>query len=204
MRIIGLITSLLYPLTFPLLKTGHKLYFFKSNFKQNLGNLAPYRKIKRKTVPKNIKYEIVTKEELLSLAMFIKSDVKRVKEFIKMGNIYFQAKISKHSIAVVVVSKFWKDICPDQYWIMGLYVEPEHRLKGVAENLIKKTISELKNKKFKKVYITVFETNTPALNLYKKIGFKPVYNQEITDKIDKYYKETDANSPKSLIFRLKL
>jgi ribosomal protein S18 acetylase RimI-like enzyme len=204
MKKFGFLTALLYPLTFPVINTSVKILSFKNNFKHNLDSFTLYRKIKRIKAPETIKYEIVSDDKLSSFVKFYKSDVKSIKESIKMGNIYFQAKISNQTIAAVVVSEFWKDICPDKYWIMGLYVKPEYRGRGIGENLIRITISEMENKSLDKVYINVFENNIPALKLYKKMGFKPYNNNKIADKIDNYYYETDPNSPKSLIFSLKL
>lgn len=56
--------------------------------------------------------------------------------------------------------------------IITLDVHPEHRRKGLGENLLKYAISLIKLKGYNKVYLEVDKENYPALKLYKKLKFK--------------------------------
>ena len=57
--------------------------------------------------------------------------------------------------------------------VNGLYVKKESRNLGVATLLVKSLVSSLKqNNSIKCVYLSVNECNGPAINLYKKFGFK--------------------------------
>lgn len=56
--------------------------------------------------------------------------------------------------------------------IITLDVHPDHRRKGLGENLLNYSISLIKKKGYKKVYLEVDKNNFPALKLYKKLNFK--------------------------------
>lgn len=56
--------------------------------------------------------------------------------------------------------------------IVTLDVHPDHRRKGLGENLLNYAISLIKKKGHKKVYLEVDKDNYPALKLYKKLNFK--------------------------------
>jgi ribosomal protein S18 acetylase RimI-like enzyme len=52
--------------------------------------------------------------------------------------------------------------------------------RGIAGNLVERCISFLANKGYDKIKLEVGTTNTPALKLYKKWGFKMASNTEHT------------------------
>lgn len=56
--------------------------------------------------------------------------------------------------------------------IVTLDVHPDHRRKGLGENLLNYAISLIKKKGFKKVCLEVDKDNYPALKLYNKLNFK--------------------------------
>ena len=56
--------------------------------------------------------------------------------------------------------------------ILLLAVHPNFRRRGLGTALLKHTLSELKRRGVKKVYLEVGTSNIPAINLYKKLGFK--------------------------------
>lgn len=56
--------------------------------------------------------------------------------------------------------------------IMGMYVVPEYRGKGISKLLLHTLLEELKkNTSIKKVTLTVNTSKTSAFNLYKNLGF---------------------------------
>ncbi|PFG58284.1 ribosomal protein S18 acetylase RimI-like enzyme [Vibrio sp. ES.051] len=57
-----------------------------------------------------------------------------------------------------------------QYWIMSLAVDTQHRGKGIARALIESAVAQLKPSS--RVKLTVEPNNQPALSLYLSLGFK--------------------------------
>jgi ribosomal protein S18 acetylase RimI-like enzyme len=60
------------------------------------------------------------------------------------------------------------------YLIEDVYVDPNYRNMGVATRLLNYAITLAKEKKRKKVSLNVRTTDTNAINLYKKCGFKEI------------------------------
>ena len=56
--------------------------------------------------------------------------------------------------------------------LSDLYVSPDSRGKGVASALINRTFQWAKEKKTTEVILNVYEQNTLAQKLYRKIGFR--------------------------------
>ena len=56
--------------------------------------------------------------------------------------------------------------------IDNLYVEEEHRGRGVAQNLIEELIKWFKEKNVDVMTLHVYPLNSGATSLYKKVGFK--------------------------------
>ncbi len=68
--------------------------------------------------------------------------------------------------------------------LVDLIVEPKHRKKKVASNLIDTMITNLKPTD--KIYLEVAVDNHIAIDLYQKFGFEVIHTRE------KYYGEKDA------------
>lgn len=69
--------------------------------------------------------------------------------------------------------------------ILLVCVSEPYRRRGIAENLLKKTIERLKKLNKEKVFLEVARSNTAAQALYKKLGFENVAIRE------KYYDGTE-------------
>jgi len=65
--------------------------------------------------------------------------------------------------------------------VISLAVMPRARRRGIAEKLLRKAIEALRSKGVKEVYLEVRISNIPAINLYRKLGFK------IAKRIPRYY-----------------
>jgi len=58
--------------------------------------------------------------------------------------------------------------------VLGVAVKSGHRRLGIATKLIEALLEEAKKQGLKVIILDVYEKNLPALNLYKRIGFKEV------------------------------
>lgn len=72
--------------------------------------------------------------------------------------------------------------------IESVFTFPKHRKKGIAFSLINKFLSEHSN--LDKIFLEVRKSNIPAINAYKKAGFKEISERK------KYY----ADGEDALIF----
>lgn len=68
--------------------------------------------------------------------------------------------------------------------IINLFIEEDYRKKGYAQKLLNYVIE--KNKDVEKIMLEVKEDNVPAINLYKKLGFKKISERK------NYYKNKTA------------
>lgn len=62
----------------------------------------------------------------------------------------------------------------DEGYISNVAVSPEHRRLGIADKLIKSLIERANEKNLSFVTLEVRESNTPAIELYRKNGFSNV------------------------------
>lgn len=70
----------------------------------------------------------------------------------------------------------------DQLEVANFAVSPDHRKKGVGEELMKKILIEAKGRGCKSIVLSVRESNQAAVNLYTKFGFVEVGKRK------KYYR----------------
>jgi ribosomal protein S18 acetylase RimI-like enzyme len=88
----------------------------------------------------------------------------------------------------------WCDIIPmsipefSHIGVLGMGLLREYRGKGLGRELLMKAIEHAKIKnKIEKIELHVFESNTNAIKLYKKIGFTEEGIKSKARKIDGYY-----------------
>lgn len=60
---------------------------------------------------------------------------------------------------------------PEKAYIFGYYVRSDQNGKGLGTVFLEEVLKELRNDGFKKVTLTVSETNMAAVKLYQKCGF---------------------------------
>ncbi|MDR1113854.1 MAG: GNAT family N-acetyltransferase [Candidatus Margulisbacteria bacterium] len=78
-------------------------------------------------------------------------------------------------------------IATDELQILDVYVQPEYRRQGLAENALRELLRE--NPPLNNAYLEVRASNQAALNLYLKLGFtktglrKDYYNNPIEDAV---------------------
>lgn len=56
--------------------------------------------------------------------------------------------------------------------VISIAVLPEHQRRGIGQALMHRAIEGMHTYKAKECYLEVRVSNTPAVNLYKKLGFK--------------------------------
>lgn len=78
--------------------------------------------------------------------------------------------------------------------VISIAVLPEHHRKGIGNQLIKKATRAMVNYKAKECYLEVRESNLPAIQLYKKLGF------EVVRSIRNYYADGENALVMSLQF----
>jgi len=71
------------------------------------------------------------------------------------------------------------------WWIVGLGVRPLLRRRGVGEALVNEVLARLRDGGVSKVHLEVNRASQPAIELYRKLGFKEAPRfSERTDKGD--------------------
>lgn len=83
--------------------------------------------------------------------------------------VYFVNEEQNNIIAYVGAS-----ISYEQGDILSICVDSTLRNKGIASSILKYLIEYLKDKKVNQLFLEVEEENLPAVNLYKKFGFKEI------------------------------
>lgn len=143
---------------------------------------------------KKIRLEAL-KNDSLAFGTYYEEAVERSddewKEPLKKPRSYiFAAKEKDKLIGLVAAYQEEGKKCLHVAYIWGVYVNKEHRGKGIAKKLMKKLIEELKKNGFIKAKLNVTTIQTVAFNLYKSLGFRPVGILHKEMKIyGKYYDE---------------
>ena len=102
---------------------------------------------------------------------------KDVLEYSKTNYVY---KLNGYIIGNVLMEE-----TEDVINIIDVLVNEEYRRTGIATKLLKALIKDFKGKK-EKIMLEVRSKNTPAINLYEKLGFKTIFTRK------NYYKDDDA------------
>jgi len=56
--------------------------------------------------------------------------------------------------------------------VISIAVLPEHQRKGIGQALMQEAMLRMRTYKAKECYLEVRASNTPAINMYKKLGFE--------------------------------
>ncbi len=87
-------------------------------------------------------------------------------------------------------------IVSDELQILNIAIRPDHRRQGFARKLISFVINEARKKGVRLANLEVRESNVPAIELYKSLGFK------IIGERPGYYR-TPSGREKALLMELK-
>jgi ribosomal-protein-alanine N-acetyltransferase len=89
------------------------------------------------------------------------------------------------------------------YWLIGdeahistFAVQPEFRMQGIGEGLLKNALAVAAGKGARVATLEVRESNDSALRLYEKLGFEVVGN------LDSYYRDSDEDAILMTLYRI--
>ena len=170
-----------------------------SKINSGLNQFRLIRKIKRRLFSK-ISYRMASSSDVPSLAKFFETDLKEMLQEIEEGRKYYLAEKGGKVVGGFTAGSAWGGTAQDhRCWIMGLYVVPRYRGASVAERLLAKAISTLKEQGIDQIFVNVFGNNNPALKLFHKLGFIRAGMPEIESKIDEHYAKVAPGSPRSFV-----
>lgn len=93
---------------------------------------------------------------------------------LKHDSIIFISLIDKEPIGFIQVYPTLSSINVGEVWLINdLYIDEGARGLGVASKLLTKIIDEARSTDVGMIRISTELTNSPALKLYKKLGFEP-------------------------------
>ncbi len=102
---------------------------------------------RKRTTPKNIEKKFSKNKKNIFLAVY---DEKLV------------------GVSGMKIGEFRTDHLADFF----VFVDPDYHRQGIGKKLVKKIIGRAKEKKLKRLEMTVFSDNKKAIKLYEKFGFK--------------------------------
>ncbi len=88
-------------------------------------------------------------------------------------SLFYVAKKDEKVVGYIIA---W--IVGDEMHILNVAVKREERRKRIGSFLMRKIISEASEKNVKRIYLEVRVSNHPAINFYKKEGFKIIYTRK--------------------------
>ena len=89
-------------------------------------------------------------------------------------------------------------LAADEAEILTVAVAPSERRQGIGERLMRKALQFASGDRVSSVFLEVEDTNTAAVSLYRKIGFKQVGRRE------GYYRGVSAAGGTALVMRIDL
>jgi RimJ/RimL family protein N-acetyltransferase len=156
------------------------------------------KKEKSNAKEKDIKIRYATKEDSIALQRIF-NKVVREKRFLpyyeeideiddrwlnlRNQNLIIVAEVGNEVVGLVQLERSEFD-ASTHVGIIGIIVDPDHRGTGVGSALLKWTIDTAKSLGFEKICLQVFHTNSIAIALYKKFGFKSVGRRKKQFKIN--------------------
>lgn len=105
-------------------------------------------------------------------------------DMMNVENVRFELIIFGNDIAGYMLYQFW----PNGAELHTIAVDEKNRKKGVGTELVAHLLKWAKENEIKKVYLQVRPTNTKALGLYKKFGFKGIARRK------HYYTDNDEDA----------
>ncbi|WP_010283456.1 GNAT family N-acetyltransferase [Bacillus timonensis] len=134
------------------------------------GDAKVYWKLRLKALKIDPKAFLVTYDEAKNKANPIE-DYK--KSFQSADILTFGAFEEEHLVGMVTLVRETRQKIRHRATIVAMYVDDHKRGKGIAKALLNEAIKMAENiQEIEQLYLTVDSENTPAKELYKKIGFQ--------------------------------
>lgn len=97
---------------------------------------------------------------------------------------YIVARIDGEAVGSLMLTREWSDWnCQWYWWIQSVYVEPQHRGKGVYKAMYATVKQMAKEQNVSQIRLYVDKTNTPAQQTYQRLGMSEthylMYEEEI-------------------------
>ena len=104
-------------------------------------------------------------------------DLERVTRGVTMAMVdeakgkYIVARIDGKAVGSLMLTREWSDWnCQWYWWIQSVYVEPQHRKKGVYKAMYSKVKEMAQAENVSQVRLYVDKTNTSAQKAYQRLG----------------------------------
>jgi ribosomal protein S18 acetylase RimI-like enzyme len=85
----------------------------------------------------------------------------------------------------IIRRKWSRDTKRFGWWLYAIWINPDFRGQGLGMVLMEELFNELREKHVKRVYLTVRNNNSIAINLYNKLGFVTI-KEHSTYKVMQY------------------
>ena len=154
-----------------------------------------YRVVVRKVIGKRVCYHLATLDDTSDLARLygydrfselenpIETFTDQIKGLKDCG--YFLIARVGQQIAAATILRWFPDedaFYPD-WWLFAMLVRPRYQGAGIGAGLVRMAIEKATAEGGKRVNLLVFEKNTVAINLYRKLGFRPASIQGLEEKL---------------------
>ena len=78
----------------------------------------------------------------------------------------------------------YKVVAPRKYWLDYLIIDPDHRGRGLASQLLEDMESRCRDEGGESIALAVLIENQPALSFYQQYGFAEVNSKEVNSRSD--------------------
>lgn len=132
----------------------------------NQTDATMYQKIRLNALLENPEYYSSSYEEERERSM------EMIKERLSQNHIVtYGAFIHHELVAIITLAKEQRNKTKHIADIFGMFVDKNHRRKGIAKALILHVIEVAKNQEIKRIRLSVTDSNQGAYQLYEQIGF---------------------------------
>lgn len=102
-------------------------------------------------------------------------------DFIRNGGDYKPEHVlylSKDGIDIATTTAVEKDTFPDEGWFRMVGVDPDCRGIGAGKLIALAALHSLADRGYKTVVLSTDDNRIPAIKLYYRLGFRPIYTHE--------------------------
>jgi ribosomal protein S18 acetylase RimI-like enzyme len=154
-----------------------------------------YRVVIRKLIGKRVYYHFATLDDASDLARLygydrfsklenpIETFTNQIKGLQNCGYILI-ARVGQQIAAATILRWFPdEDIHSTDWWLFAMFVRPRYQGVGIGAGLVRMAVEKATVEGGKRVSLLVFEKNSVAINLYRKLGFRPASIHGLEEKL---------------------